>query len=389
MMRHSPFPARVLGLLLMITATGSLRADWPTFHGDYSLTGHSETELRGKPTRIWRTDSLGGAIAWAPVGEGEQLYALTEGGKVVALSLAGETTWSRTIMAPASLSTGEAATAPRPAVIAAPLTLAGDLLLVATEAGIIHALGTTDGRTRWSHDSGSHIQGSVGVEQDSNSPTGRLIVLTQSEGIVHALDPATGKPLWQTKATARSDGHAAVAHGRAVFGSCAAAFHLVDTSSGALDGKVSLAEGCEMAGGIALDQGHAYAGNRSGQFVCIDLARGAIAWTFDKSEGQLFTTPAIGHGEVVIAGDDGVIYQLDKANGRLRWRYDSASDLLGDPVIAGDKVVISEGGSLTLLSLADGARLWSTAISDEITSAAIIGGMIIVGADDGTLSAFK
>ena len=104
---------------------------------------------------------------------------------------------------------------------------------------------------------------------------------------------------------------------------------------------------------------------------------------------QLFTTPAVGDGVVAIAGGDGILYLLEQINGSLRWQYRGEGDASGDPVIAGKSVVFAASGALTMLSLADGARLWSTQVSDEITSPALIGGMIVVGADDGTVSAYK
>ena len=58
------------------------------------------------------------------------------------------------------------------------------------------------------------------------------------------------------------------------------------------------------------------------------------------------------------------------------------------PVIARDKVVVGAGGVLSLLSVESGEELWSFEVSDEISSPSIIEGMIIVGSDDGSLSAF-
>ena len=58
------------------------------------------------------------------------------------------------------------------------------------------------------------------------------------------------------------------------------------------------------------------------------------------------------------------------------------------PVIAQDKVVVCAGGVLSLLALETGEELWSFEVSDEISSPSIIEGMILVGSDDGSLSAF-
>ena len=392
-MPHPPsrFLSGLLPLVLVLITSGALLADWPTYHGDYSLAGYSAETPREAPVRLWRTATLGAPIVAPPVSEGERLFALTERGKIVAISFSGETVWSRTIIAPPPAA-GEALAVvgePVAASIVAPLTVADGLLIVSTETGVVVALDPATGRTRWSTDLGTPIQGAVGFEQADAASVKRLMVLTQPDGMVHALAHGTGEVLWQAKATARSDGHAAVAGGRVVFGSCAAAFHIVDSATGKLSGEISLGEGCEMAGGVAVDAGRAYGGNRSGQLVCLDLAGGEVVWSFGKSEGELFTTPAVGAGVVAIAGGDGILYLLEQSDGSLRWQYSPESDLSGDPVIAGTCVVFAASGTLTMVSLDKGARLWSTRVSDEITSPALIGGMIVVGADDGTLSAYK
>ena len=45
-------------------------------------------------------------------------------------------------------------------------------------------------------------------------------------------------------------------------------------------------------------------------------------------------------------------------------------------------------GRLYLLDLETGEELWSYEVSDEISSPAIINGMIVVGSEDGTVTAF-
>ena len=51
-------------------------------------------------------------------------------------------------------------------------------------------------------------------------------------------------------------------------------------------------------------------------------------------------------------------------------------------------VVVTAGGSLYLLRLKDGEKVWSADVSDYLTSPAVVGGKIIVGADDGTITLY-
>jgi outer membrane protein assembly factor BamB len=51
-------------------------------------------------------------------------------------------------------------------------------------------------------------------------------------------------------------------------------------------------------------------------------------------------------------------------------------------------VAAAGNGKLYLFSLSDGKRLWSAEIGDETSGPAIVGGMIVIGGDDGMVSAF-
>ena len=57
-------------------------------------------------------------------------------------------------------------------------------------------------------------------------------------------------------------------------------------------------------------------------------------------------------------------------------------------IIAGDAVIASIDGTLVIMNLSDGKERWRYEISDEITSPAIVNGMILVGTDEGQVLAF-
>jgi outer membrane protein assembly factor BamB len=52
-------------------------------------------------------------------------------------------------------------------------------------------------------------------------------------------------------------------------------------------------------------------------------------------------------------------------------------------------VVVGADGTLFLLALEDGRKLWSYKVSDAITSPAVYGDLVIVGSDEGTVVAFR
>jgi outer membrane protein assembly factor BamB len=142
-----------------------------------------------------------------------------------------------------------------------------------------------------------------------------------------------------------------------------------------------------VAGGVALDADWIVSGSRSGKVVQVSAATGEAAWTNTDIEAEVFTTPAITAQRVVVGGDDGFVYAIDRASGKLVWRYDAG----GSPssaVIAGDKVLAAANGVLFMLALDDGSKIWEFKVSDEITGPSVAFGRIFAGSEDGAVVAF-
>ena len=112
--------------------------------------------------------------------------------------------------------------------------------------------------------------------------------------------------------------------------------------------------------------------------TALDTETGQERWRF-YAEGPLRLAAAAGQGNVYVASDDGRLYCLDAATGRVRWsvrgapssrcvlgngRLISAWPARGAPVLAGDTVYFAagvwpfEGIFVTALDAATGQRRW-------------------------------
>lgn len=362
-----------------------MAGNWPTYHGDYNLTGVSADKFSGKPVRLWRTKIGKDAISSIVGGDGT-LYSVADGSAITALDTKGEKLWSRSIQSEKKTAEGRL----RDEVFSAPLLYVGKALLVAAaESGNVYGLSPKDGRQLWLQRIGAKIQASptFAFRSKKDEPD-QVFVLAQDRGVLHSLDAADGSKLWSSEALERADGHIAVADDHIVFGNCASSFVAIDISSGNRSSSIVLGEGCEMAGGIATSKGQVFAGNRSGSFAAADLDAEKVLWRHKESQGELFTTPAVTDERVVFSGGDAIIYCVDRVSGKEAWTYDTAGSAPLSPVIAGDMVIAAVDGTLFGLALDKGELRWKLTISDEISEPAIVDGVIVVGLDDGHVVAY-
>lgn len=383
MTRCASICGRTVRLLTLAAATTLHAGDWPTYHGAFTLTGSVPDVLPAAPVRLWKS-SVGRAVLNTPVSDGERIYALSDDGRLVALRLDGSRAWSRIITRPPDPDGKRA-----PETFAAPLLLARDTLVAGASSGLVYTFAAADGQPRWTYDVHGNIQGSATVVSPAGG-TGavHVVVMEQAAGRLHAIDLATGKRAWLSPPVARCDGSPAVADGNVVFGSCASALHVMAGDSGRQTATLALGEGREIAGGVAIHAGVAYAGNRNGELVAADLRNAAVLWRRSTDGGECFSTPAVTDKTVVFMAGDGVVYALERATGAIRWSFDTGGAAPNSPVISGADIIVSADGKLHLLDLATGAARWAFAVSDALSPPAVVKNRIVVGADDGTVCAF-
>ena len=343
---------------------------WPTFHGGYGLTGVADARLPDRPVRVFRFKA-GHRIDAPPVAADGGIYFTASGGRIFALDRRGRKIWNVVITED---------------TFSSPPLYAGRMVVVGARSGRLLAFEAATGREKWRYDVGGPILGTANRVDLEGDRTG-VIVISQADGAVHCVDLATGKSEWRTGEVDRCDGSASVGGGRIVMGSCASALHVFSVKKAEKTADIPLGKDCQVAGGVALSGKLAFAGTRSGHVCAVDVTAGKIVWTNRDSKSETFTTPAVNDRYVFFGSDDGKVYCVKRATGVKIWSYDT-DDVPSSPVIAGRRVVVSSGGVLFLLDLESGRKIWSDRVSDWITSPAVAFGMVIVGADDGTVTAY-
>ena len=112
-------------------------------------------------------------------------------------------------------------------------------------------------------------------------------------------------------------------------------------------------------------------GGRDGVVYSLDLATGRVRWR-GRTTGKIRATPAVAEGVVVVGSWDGRVYAFDLATGRERWVNRTVGDTLdskkfgfdrraiqGSPAIAGGQVFIgSRDGGFYGIDFKTGERQW-------------------------------
>lgn len=350
---------------------------WNTYHGSHALQGVADTSFPDALEVLWRVEA-GAPLRQPPVALDGRVFAATAHGGILAADLEGRLLWRVDLADVAQDRTPSARMR-----IEAPPVAFNHKVFVGTDGGILTALDADTGAVLWRADIDGPIRGAPNYLPDR----GHVVVIEQDRGVLSCFDAESGEIQWRTQAVDRSDGSPATSGDFAVYGSCASALHVVATETGAHLRDIKIENGGgQVAGGVAVAGGFAYAGVRDGRVMRADIEAGTFLWTTEISEDEVFSTPAVRDDWVVVSSYDGFVHGLDRSSGDVRWRRDLVG-VPSSPVIAGDKVIIAADGILFLLRLEDGAQVWEMPLSDEISGPAVLPGMIIVGGEDGVLTA--
>ncbi|HLG42392.1 MAG TPA: PQQ-binding-like beta-propeller repeat protein [Planctomycetota bacterium] len=344
--------------------------DWPTYHGGYGLDGRAEAAPPDEPVRRWRFKAEG-PIEATPVSGERRIYFVTTKGVVTALDLSGRQVWKAQIAND---------------TVSAPLIFAGSSVVAATDGGVLYGFEAGTGKEKWAYKVDKAIRGSPNRVDLPKGSKG-VVAIAQADGALHCVDLETGRAVWETGALERCDGSAGFGNGWIVMGSCASALHVFSVEKGAKEADIELGGDCQVAGGVAVSGKTAFVGTRSGKVCAVDIAAKKVAWSNQDCTQEVFTTPAVDDRFVVFGCNDGKIYALKRETGAKAWDFETAGDPTS-PVIAGNRVVATSGGTLYILELETGKKVWTARVSDRITSPAVAESLVIVGAEDGTVSAY-
>jgi outer membrane protein assembly factor BamB len=223
--------------------------------------------------------------------------------------------------------------------IASDIAVEGDLVLVPSDAGTLHALDFATGTQRWSFTGPAPMHGPYVTD-------GRVYV-ADGAGVVHALGLADGKELW--KAT----------------------------------------ESLVMPSDLVVFGDRVFVGSGDGAVLAMNIRDGTVAWRVQLGSTAIHS-PAVTANALAISTDGLELAVLDPATGTIRWRVPSGVSRSGTPVIVGEAIYLGSAsdtvdGRLTAHDLATGTERWR--IDQNIYSPSLAGSIGYTGSAGGRVTA--
>lgn len=130
----------------------------------------------------------------------------------------------------------------------------------------------------------------------------------------------------------------------------------------------------------------AYVGSRDKRVYAVDIATGKEKWRFETGD-FVDSSPAVSGGKVYVASRDGAVYALDAATGKQIWKNSIGGAHNSSPLVVSGKVIIGAGAKETLvyaLNAETGAVEWKLATGQPVSSSAsALGGVVYIGSNDG------
>ncbi|CRK85537.1 Outer membrane protein assembly factor BamB [Candidatus Providencia siddallii] len=146
-----------------------------------------------------------------------------------------------------------------------------------------------------------------------------------------------------------------------------------------------------------------YAADRNGLVKALKIDNGKEIWISDLSSHNCFlcskTSAFLSGGikvfndKVFISTERGVLFALNKTNGKVIWTTDIDGEGLSKPVVSNDLVIIhTNSGQLQAIDINDGEIKWSLNIGTPfislrgVSSPTISFGTLIIGGDNGIVT---
>jgi outer membrane protein assembly factor BamB len=218
---------------------------------------------------------------------------------------------------------------------------------------------------------GEAIQGSPVVN-------GRIAYVAVSNSIesVVAFDLRNGKTLWKHR-YGDIEVSPLLMHGKLYVGNTRGDFFCIEPGNGTMIWKYQIPENTVHDGFHSSPAGegsNVVIGGEDGMVYCFDAEKGTERWRV-KTGASVFATPSIADSVVFVGNIAGTMFALDLRSGRTLWRYETHSPIYGNAAIADAAVFFGNlAGALIALRADSGNAIWRTTLEGPINSGPVVAG---------------
>jgi outer membrane protein assembly factor BamB len=134
-----------------------------------------------------------------------------------------------------------------------------------------------------------------------------------------------------------------------------------------------------------------------------------VTWRFDAGQKGISSSPVVYRDLVLVNSNDGSLYAIDAATGKLRWQYFGSDDLMSQPVYAHGLAIVTSGNEwcyicfypnyvvggsglneIAAVDLRDGREVWNKRIGGSgMPTPALVGDDVVHGDGSGAVLAFR
>lgn len=278
--------------------------------------------------RLWSA-AVDGQVVGAPaVGQSSAVFVATYNGRVYHLnSVTGAKGW---IFPPLS--------SPAIGTVHGSTVLASGVLYVSSWDSQLYALDENNGSMLWSFPASARLYAAPTVTSD-----GARVFACAVDGSVYSLSQA-GSVLWSTNLTTHVNGSSEVLFSAASISSddqelyvtCRDDVVKLNATTGQVLWRTSVTVGTKAyTSPVISPRGHeVVAASEAGHLVSLSVTDGLPNWNASFFGGGIDSTPFIINGVIYVGCDDGMLYAIGLAVGKLFWRFEAGDPVYSTPVTA-------------------------------------------------------
>lgn len=228
--------------------------------------------------------------------------------------------------------------------------IAGDLLMLGSNAGVIMAFDLNTAKQKWSSGKEGYVFNVSCVADDLLFFSGLKTpkdFSSRGEGVAGAMDPFSGQLKWTLK-TKGFPTRIAVADHKAVFGDEDENLFALDSKTGQELWKVNVESKVIVP---AIMDGRVFFPGEDGNVRAVSLKNGQLEWKA-KLPDKVRRSPGLHQNTVFVCGLYNSIYALDAATGQVKWIFKTSKPCLAP-------FIIQSASETTLLFLCEDKHLYS------------------------------